>query len=98
VLRSRAVFELRLGKCNSVAMTQLVEKIAKDVQALREEELDEFLAWLADYSLEREEQEWDAQIARDAQPGGPLDKIVQRARADIAAGRTLPLDEFLDNT
>lgn len=85
-------------KCNPVAMTQIVEKIAKEIQALRDEELDEFLAWLADYSLEREEQAWDAQIERDAQPGGPLDKLVQRARADIAAGRSKPLDEFLDIT
>lgn len=79
-------------------MTQIVEKIAKEIQALRDEELDEFLAWLAGYSIEREEQAWDAKIERDAQPGGQLDKLVQRARADIAAGRTKALDEFLDLT
>jgi hypothetical protein len=34
---------------------------------------------------------------RDSQPGGRLHDLIDRARADIAAGRTKPLDEVLDN-
>jgi hypothetical protein len=78
-------------------MTANVQKIVEQVKALPEEERDEFLAWLAEYEL-RQADEWDEQIARDSQPGGRLDRVLQRVREDIAAGRTKPLDEILDNS
>lgn len=77
-------------------MTANVEKIAEQVKALPEKELDEFLSWLAEYELQHED-EWDEQIARDSQPGGQLEAVLDRACKDIAEGRTKPLDEVIDN-
>jgi hypothetical protein len=77
-------------------MTAAVEKIAAEVKSLPKAELDEFLAWLAEYELQQPDQ-WDKEMERDSQPGGRLQALMNRARADIAAGRTKPLDELLDN-
>ena len=77
-------------------MTATVQKIAGEVQALPEKELGEFLAWLADYELAHPDR-WDKEIERDSQPGGRLDAVLKRVRSDIAAGRTKPLDEVIDN-
>lgn len=79
------------------SMTANVEKIAEQVRALPAEERDEFLSWLAQYELEQPD-DWDKEIARDSQPGGPLDDLIKRARKDHAEGRTKPLDELLDNS
>jgi hypothetical protein len=68
-------------------MTANVEKITAQVKALAGPELDEFLAWLAEYEVEHSDQ-WDEEIARDSQPGGRLQRVLDRAREDIAAGRT----------
>ena len=78
-------------------MTAKVEKIAEQVKALPEDERDQFLSWLADFELEHSD-EWDKEIARDSQPGGRLEHVLNRVRKDIAEGRTKPLDEFLDNS
>ena len=78
------------------AMTAIVEKIAEQVKALSERELEDFLSWLADYELEHSDA-WDKEIERDSQSGGRLSSILDRVRADIAAGRTKPLDEIIDN-
>lgn len=77
-------------------MTATVKKIAEQVKALPEKELEEFLTWLADYELELSE-EWDKEIERDSQSGGRLCVVLKRVRADIAEGRTKPLDEVIDN-
>lgn len=77
-------------------MTANVEKIAEQVKALPEKELDEFLSWLAEYEVQHED-EWDEQIARDSQPDGRLGAVLDRARKDIAEGRAKPLDEVIDN-
>ncbi len=77
-------------------MSTKVEKIAEQVKALPEKELEEFLSWLADYEAEHADQ-WDQEIARDAQPGGRLQGVLNRVKQDIAEGRTKPLDEILDN-
>jgi hypothetical protein len=78
-------------------MTATVEKIADEVKSLPRAQLDELLAWLADYELQQPD-EWDKAMERDSQPGGRLQDVIDRARKDIAAGRTKPLDEVLDNT
>lgn len=78
-------------------MTATVEKIANEVKALREKELDEFLSWLADYELAHPDR-WDLEIERDSQPGGRLDAVLKRVRGHIAAGRTKPLDEVINNS
>ena len=78
-------------------MTVTVEKIAEAVRALPQKELEEFLSWLADYELEHPDR-WDKQMERDSRPGGRLDAVLGRVRGDIAAGRTKPLDEVIDNS
>ncbi|OEU80195.1 MAG: hypothetical protein BA865_14165 [Desulfobacterales bacterium S5133MH4] len=74
-----------------------VQRIAEEVKALPEKELDEFLSWLAEYELEHPDR-WDQQIARDSQPGGRLEPVLKRVRNDIAAGRIKPLDDVIDNS
>ena len=78
-------------------MTGTVEKIANEVKGLPEKEFDEFLSWLADYELAHPDR-WDKEFERDSQPGGRLDAMLKRVRGDIAAGRTKPLDEVINNS
>jgi len=77
-------------------MTRTVEKIAAEVSALPDAELDELLAWLVEFESQRMDS-WDKEIATDALPGGRLQGLLDRAKDDIAAGRTKPLDEILDH-
>ena len=77
-------------------MTATVEKLVETVKALPDDELDEFLSWLADYGLAHPDR-WDQEIERDSQPGGRLDAVLRRVRRDIAAGSTKPLDEIIDH-
>ena len=77
-------------------MTVTVEKIANEVKLLQEQEFDEFLTWLTDYELEHFD-EWDEEIQRDSQPCGRLQIVLDRARNDIYAGRTKPLDGIINN-
>lgn len=81
---------------NFNAMTASVQKIAEQVKALPAKDLDEFLAWLAEYELQGSDQ-WDKEIERDSAPGGRLEAVLNRVRKDIAAGRTRPLDEVINN-
>lgn len=74
-----------------------VKKITEQVKALPEGELDEFLSWLEEYEMGHLD-EWDKEIVRDSQDGGPLNSVLNRVRTDIAAGKTKPLDEVLDNS
>ena len=78
-------------------VTATVEKIADEVRSLRETELDDFLSWLVDYELAHPER-WDEELERDSQPGGRLDTMLKRVRGDIAAKRTKPLDEVVNNS
>ncbi len=78
-------------------MTAIVEKIADQVKGLGENELDEFLSWLTDYELAHPGR-WDKEIERDSQPGGQLGTRLNRVRGDIAAGRTRPLDEVVNDS
>jgi len=78
-------------------MTTIVEQIVGQVRSLSAKELDGLLSWLADYELEHLD-EWDKEFERDFQDGGRLSSALERVRADIASGRTRPLDEFIDNS
>jgi hypothetical protein len=51
---------------------------------------------LAQWFAEVQSDVWDAQIEDDVN-AGRLDHLIARAEADIAAGKTKPLDEVLDN-
>jgi hypothetical protein len=78
-------------------MTAIVEKIAEEIRSLPRAQLEEFLAWLADYELQQSDQ-WDQEMRSDFLPGGRLQEMIDRARKDIAAGRTKPLDEIIDHS
>jgi hypothetical protein len=78
-------------------MTARVKKIAEQVMALPQDEREELLSWLADFEAGNSD-DWDKDIARDSQPGGRLEGVLERVRRDIAEGRTKPLDEVLDNS
>ena len=95
--RARGVVSIALTLYNGSTITTKVQTIAEQVRALPQREREEFLSWLADFELEHSD-DWDTEIARDAQPGGRLEHVLKRARRDIAAGRTKPLDEILDNS
>ncbi len=77
-------------------MTTRVQQIAEQVKALPVQEREELLSWLAAFEL-GEADAWDEEIARDSQPSGGMRMILDRARRDIAEGRTKPLDEVIDN-
>ena len=77
-------------------MTTRVEQIAEQVKALPEHEREEFLSWLSEFELEQSDA-WDTQIAEDSKPGGRLGNVLDRARRDIAEGRTEPLDEVIND-
>lgn len=74
-------------------MTSLAEIITA-VKNLSEQEKGEFLERLAEIDFD---DAWDHQIEGDVK-AGRLDDSIAQAEADIAAGRTKPLDEFLDQS
>ena len=77
-------------------MTTRVEQIAEQVKSLPLSEREELLAWLADFELGQVDA-WDEKMARDSQPGGRMQRVIDRVRRDIAKGRTKPLGEVIDN-
>lgn len=60
-------------------MKAAVKKIAEQVKALPESELDEFLSWLAEYQMGHSD-EWDKETERDFRNGGPLSPVLKRVR------------------
>ena len=77
-------------------MTKTVEKIVQEVKSLPAKQLEEFLAWFADFESQRMD-DWDKAVARDCGPQGRLRGMVEKAERDIATGKTEPLDELLDD-
>ena len=77
-------------------MKTRVDQIAEQVKSLLLSEREELLAWLADFELGQVDA-WDEKIARDSQPGGRMQRVIDRVRGDIAQGRTKPLGEVIDN-
>jgi hypothetical protein len=63
-----------------------VQELKKAVAKLSREELAEFRAWFQQFDMD----EWDCQIARDAE-AGRLDKFAEEAIADYKAGRVKEL-------
>jgi hypothetical protein len=78
------------------SMTTRVQQIANQVKELPSAEREEFLSWLAEFEVGQPDG-WDEEITRDSQPSGRMRQILDRARRDIAEGRTKPLDEVIDN-
>jgi hypothetical protein len=69
-----------------------VAKIRAEIEKLTHREQRELAQWFAEMQADA----WDAQIETDIQTGR-LDHLIVQAEADIAAGRTKPLDDLLDN-
>ena len=84
------------GCCVNKDMTARVDQIAEQVKSLPMSEREEFLSWLAEFELERDDA-WDAEMARDSQPGGRMQGVLDRVRREIAEGRIRPLNEVIDD-
>ncbi|RWC26099.1 hypothetical protein [Mesorhizobium sp.] len=67
-------------------MTKL-EQIERSIAALSPKELEAFAKWFEAF---RADDMWDMQIEADAK-AGRLDKLAERALAEVRAGRTRPL-------
>lgn len=72
----------------------LVEEIIEAVKALSEDDKAQFLERLAEIDFD---DAWDRQIEADSK-AGRLDHLFALAEADIKAGRTKPLEDFLRET
>ncbi|MDY6901801.1 MAG: hypothetical protein SWZ49_27545 [Cyanobacteriota bacterium] len=73
-------------------MNSLTE-IETAITQLSQTEAHQLLNWLTDYL----DDAWDEKIKTDAS-SGRLDKLIQRAEADIKANRVKPLNEVIDNS
>jgi hypothetical protein len=62
-----------------------IENIERQIEALTPEELAQFRAWFLEFDWAA----WDRQLEADIQ-AGKLDRLVQEARSDHAAGKTTP--------
>jgi len=60
-----------------------VQALEEEIKTLSPEEMAELREWL----IEREEDEWDRQIADDA-ASGKLDKLFEKSLADHKAGKS----------
>ena len=69
-----------------------VPEIQAAIEKLSPAEKIELEKWFAEIQADA----WDAQIEADIKTGR-LDHLIAQAESDIAAGRTRPLDEILDN-
>lgn len=63
-----------------------VEQIEREIQSLSAEEFARLRNWV----LEHDWDEWDRQIERDASTG-KLDRLMNQALADHAAGKSRPI-------
>ena len=72
-------------------MSTVVE-IEKALQTLPVEDARKVADWLQNYL----DDTWDKQVDRDI-AAGRLDKLWDKAKTDIAAGRVKPLDEILND-
>ncbi len=66
-------------------MTKL-EKIEQDIVSLSRDDFRKLADWLAAYQADL----WDRQIEEDAK-AGRLDKFIEEAKGELAAGKTRPL-------
>ena len=66
-------------------MTKL-EKIEQEIASLQPADLHKLADWLAEYRSDL----WDKQIEADAK-AGKLDKLVAKAKAQVAAGKVRAL-------
>lgn len=72
-------------------MTTLTE-IEAAIQQLPESDIRQLSGWLQSYMDEM----WNRQMEVDL-ASGKLDRLIERAEADITAGRVKPLNEVINN-
>jgi hypothetical protein len=72
-------------------MSSVIE-IENALRALPVQDARQVADWLQDYL----DGLWDKQIEADA-ANGRLDRVWEKAQADIKAGRTKPLDDVIDH-
>lgn len=70
-----------------------VAEVIDAVKHFTDDEKDQFLAELREVPFE---DTWDRKIEEDAK-AGRLDALWNEAKQEIAAGKTKPLDELLDD-
>lgn len=68
-----------------------MEAIKDAVVHLSEAEREQFARWFEELA----EEEWDKEIETDFSPGGRGANLLAEVDAEIAAGRTRPLDDVL---
>jgi hypothetical protein len=68
-----------------------LETIKQVITELSEEEKASLVAWLNELDAKA----WDEQMERDFSEGGPGTTLVEAWDAEIQAGPSLPLEEFL---
>jgi hypothetical protein len=64
-----------------------VEQIEAEIAGLDAADVWKLDDWLAEHTSRL----WDDEMARDARPGGPLDRLAKKAIEDFHAGRTTRL-------
>ncbi len=60
-----------------------VQEIEKAIKQLPRQQAWDVANWLHDYL----DDEWDHEMKKDAKPGGKLDRMVSRVKADVKAGK-----------
>jgi hypothetical protein len=71
-----------------------LDEIEAAIIQLPKTDVEKLADWLQDYL---NNDNWERQIEADAK-SGRLDRLIQRAKADIAADRVKPLDEIINNS
>ncbi len=66
-----------------------LDAIKEAIADLPPEDRAALAAWIA----EREMDEWDRQMQRDFSPGGRGERLLEKIKADVRAGKFRPMDE-----
>ena len=70
-----------------------VELLKEEIGALSEEERHSLAAWLNGLDSD----DWDHEMERDFSPGGRGGHLLDKVKADIAAGKFRRVEEFCGN-
>lgn len=82
----------KIAQTSIFSTMSTVVEIEKALQTLPVEDARKVADWLQNYL----DDTWDKQVDRDI-AAGRLDKLWDKAKTDIAAGRVKPLDEILND-
>ena len=67
-----------------------VEAIKEAIAELPDEVRHSLFIWLNEFEYD----DWDKQMATDFSPGGRGARLVEKVKANVAAGRFRPVEEF----